>query len=291
MTFAERLKTYRTQSGISQEKLAEKIGVSRQAITKWETDRGMPDIENLTAIARLFGVTLDRLVTGEKTVQNSNDFIYESRTEYDISGKKRYDIKIGSAKQIGISAHDGEKLTVRLASDLIYDLQRDLKIRIDDIRGRLDVNLLLSGDMTKTRCKEDLSVFIGIPRKYVSDIELAANCGELKIGSLECENLEFDGKADAVIINGFSGELELNCNTDLSIDCRSFKGAVGINQINSVSKIILPEVIEFSAVKKGIGNAVFFERNGSTCEPFDKEDAQNIIELNGMKSELYIIKG
>ncbi len=38
MTFAEKLKSLRRQSGISQEKLAEKLGVSRQAITKWETE-------------------------------------------------------------------------------------------------------------------------------------------------------------------------------------------------------------------------------------------------------------
>ncbi len=47
MTFAEKLKSMRKQSGMSQEKLAEKIGVSRQAITKWESNTGIPDIENI----------------------------------------------------------------------------------------------------------------------------------------------------------------------------------------------------------------------------------------------------
>ena len=45
MTFAKKLKMLRKQAGMSQEKLAEKLGVSRQAITKWETDTGIPDIE------------------------------------------------------------------------------------------------------------------------------------------------------------------------------------------------------------------------------------------------------
>ena len=45
MTFAEKLKSIRKQAGMSQEKLAEKLGVSRQAVTKWETDAGIPDIE------------------------------------------------------------------------------------------------------------------------------------------------------------------------------------------------------------------------------------------------------
>ena len=46
MTLAEKLKSIRKQAGMSQEQLAEKLGVSRQAVTKWETDAGIPDIEN-----------------------------------------------------------------------------------------------------------------------------------------------------------------------------------------------------------------------------------------------------
>ena len=47
MTFAEKLKSIRKQVGMSQELLAEKIGVSRQAVTKWETGAGIPDIDNM----------------------------------------------------------------------------------------------------------------------------------------------------------------------------------------------------------------------------------------------------
>ena len=45
MNFGDSLKKIRTNQGLSQEQLAEKIGVSRQAITKWETNRGLPDVE------------------------------------------------------------------------------------------------------------------------------------------------------------------------------------------------------------------------------------------------------
>ena len=53
MTLEEKIKHYRKQAGLSQEKMAEKIGVSRQAITKWENGTGTPDIANLMAIADL----------------------------------------------------------------------------------------------------------------------------------------------------------------------------------------------------------------------------------------------
>ena len=66
MTFAEKLKSIRKQAGMSQEQLAEKLGVSRQAVTKWETDAGIPDIENMMAISALFDISIDELLSNEK---------------------------------------------------------------------------------------------------------------------------------------------------------------------------------------------------------------------------------
>lgn len=62
MTFGEKLKKARTESGYSQEQLAEKLCVSRSAVAKWETDKGMPDIENLKATAQLLNVSIDYLL-------------------------------------------------------------------------------------------------------------------------------------------------------------------------------------------------------------------------------------
>lgn len=58
MTFAEKLKFIRKQAGMSQEQLAEKLCVSRQAVTKWETDAGIPDIENIMSISALFDISM-----------------------------------------------------------------------------------------------------------------------------------------------------------------------------------------------------------------------------------------
>ena len=66
MTFAEKLTSIRKQAGMSQEQLAEKLGVSRQAVTKWETDSGIPDIENMMAISVLFDISIDELLSNEK---------------------------------------------------------------------------------------------------------------------------------------------------------------------------------------------------------------------------------
>ena len=61
MTIGEKIKQERKAMGLSQEQLAEKIMVSRAAVAKWENDIGVPDIENLKALAKLFGMTLDEL--------------------------------------------------------------------------------------------------------------------------------------------------------------------------------------------------------------------------------------
>lgn len=66
MTLGEKIKDLRKKANISQEDLAEKVGVSRQAVTKWEKDLGLPDIENLKSIASLFNISIDELLDYKK---------------------------------------------------------------------------------------------------------------------------------------------------------------------------------------------------------------------------------
>lgn len=62
MTFGEKLKQARKDAGLRQEDLAEKLGVSRSAVAKWETGKGMPDIDNLRLIAQFLHVSADLLL-------------------------------------------------------------------------------------------------------------------------------------------------------------------------------------------------------------------------------------
>lgn len=58
----KKIKALRQQMGISQERLAEMLMVSRQAVTKWESEAGLPDLANIQAIAALFGVSIDYIL-------------------------------------------------------------------------------------------------------------------------------------------------------------------------------------------------------------------------------------
>lgn len=66
MTLGERLFMYRNKVNMSQEKLAEEIGVTRQTISKWETDQSMPDFDKIEPLCEVFGITPDELIRGEK---------------------------------------------------------------------------------------------------------------------------------------------------------------------------------------------------------------------------------
>lgn len=65
MTLGTRINRLRTEKKLSQGELAEALGVSRQSISKWETDSSVPELDKLMKLSRLFGITLDELVTGE----------------------------------------------------------------------------------------------------------------------------------------------------------------------------------------------------------------------------------
>lgn len=64
-TMGQRIASLRKQHGMSQENLAEKMGVSSQAVSKWENDASCPDISLLPKLAKLLDVTVDQLLTGE----------------------------------------------------------------------------------------------------------------------------------------------------------------------------------------------------------------------------------
>ena len=65
MTFGEKLQDLRKKAGMSQDTLAERLEVSRQAVSKWERDEAMPETDKLLRIARLFSVTTDYLLENE----------------------------------------------------------------------------------------------------------------------------------------------------------------------------------------------------------------------------------
>lgn len=118
---ANRLYQYRKENNLSQEELASKIGVSRQAVSKWERAEASPDTDNLILLAKLYGVTLDELLQGkaeqtppaaeqevseEKAEAESTQFSPEPDEEYVESDK------ISFKNGIHIHSKDGDKVDI-----------------------------------------------------------------------------------------------------------------------------------------------------------------------------------
>lgn len=97
---ANRLLEYRKKAGLSQEELAEKIGVSRQAVSKWERSEASPDTDNLVMLAELYGVSLDEML-GLKPAQ--------SEAGEELPEKDEVHVSFGG---IHVNSKDGDKVDV-----------------------------------------------------------------------------------------------------------------------------------------------------------------------------------
>lgn len=105
-TIGQRIAKLRKQHGMSQENLAEKIGVSSQAVSKWENDASCPDISLLPQLAKLLGVTVDELLTG-----NSNEVKL-------LPAEQRKSLDELTLR-IRILSSDGDKVRVNLPMPLV----------------------------------------------------------------------------------------------------------------------------------------------------------------------------
>ena len=134
---ANKLLQYRKASGLSQEELAEKIGVSRQAVSKWERAEASPDTDNLILLAKIYGVTLDELLIGdpattlnkEKEDNSQNSTPDDNSEEVNNQQKKQ---KAGVSFKNGIHIHDGEdKVDISFKDGIHVESKDGTKVSVD----------------------------------------------------------------------------------------------------------------------------------------------------------------
>ncbi len=105
-TIGNRISRLRKEKGMSQEALAEKIGVSSQAVSKWENDQSCPDISLLPQLAKLLDVTVDELLTGNSS---------EVRVMPEGQRKSLEELTL----RVRIISSDGDKIKVNLPMPLV----------------------------------------------------------------------------------------------------------------------------------------------------------------------------
>ena len=104
---ANRLQQLRKENGYSQEVLAEKLGISRQSVSKWERAESSPEIDNLMALSKIYGLTIDELldVSGDKVIVKNT-----GKKEHDFKGKRKS--LLSKANDFGIYPNAAKKLLI-----------------------------------------------------------------------------------------------------------------------------------------------------------------------------------
>ena len=87
MSLGQRLMELRKEKHLSQEEVADQLNVTRQSVSKWETDQSTPDFDKILPICELFGITTEELITGSKEVKSNN--ILDGEVVYDTEENKQ----------------------------------------------------------------------------------------------------------------------------------------------------------------------------------------------------------
>ena len=126
MNIGNHLMMARKRKGLSQESVAEKLGVSRQTISKWETCETLPDICQAKTLATIYGISLDELITFDSDVQELQDII--ERTSEELTNKidwtklqrKKYPILNEYQKEVDIPYYASQILSLFLQLEKTY---------------------------------------------------------------------------------------------------------------------------------------------------------------------------
>ena len=146
---ANRLYELRKQKGLSQEELAEKLGVSRQAVSKWERSEASPDTDNLIALAKIYDLTLDELIYGEKEKKEETKNNDNNSSEEPIDGNEKVEI---NSNGIYFESDDGDKIKIGPTGILLESNDGEkIKVGINGIR----IEDFQNGENTHIFVKED----------------------------------------------------------------------------------------------------------------------------------------
>lgn len=126
-TIGNRIQKFRKEKGLTQEELAEKLGVSSQAVSKWENDASCPDISLLPQLCRILGITTDELLSGKT----------ETVTLVPAAQRKGLE---ELTMRIRVSSSEGDKVKVNLPMSLV---KLGMEIGVVSIPGNDETRKLL----------------------------------------------------------------------------------------------------------------------------------------------------
>ena len=178
---ANRLYQYRKNMGLSQEELAEKIGVSRQAVSKWERAEASPDTDNLIELAKIYGLTLDELLKGKSDADVPDDPAKDAQASgspeasgdtYDFDSPKsginvnndRDKVHIGF-DGIHVLDHNGTKVDIDRKNGIFVTENGEQKVYTDE-----DGHIHKSDDIAEKEHKSRLVIWLNAVYPFLAVI-------------------------------------------------------------------------------------------------------------------------
>ncbi len=159
MTFGKKLRTLRKQAELTQKELAQKLGVSRQAVTKWERGAGLPDVDNLPKIAALFGISVDELLDYKiESIDFVSDTTVEEVNKEDIRFWKVHNFILQKFPDADVIYHLSQELHLSIFQEIFYAL-----FDIDIVLGLHE--LLQNGLVYSYYIEEDNQPYLVIVKK------------------------------------------------------------------------------------------------------------------------------
>ena len=173
MTLGQKIKDIRKRFGLSQESLAEIISVSRQAITKWERDEGLPDVSNLQELSKVFNLTVDYLLDNDNSLPALSMKKELDKDKYEMNAKgykqilKDYYAEPWEIYELLRSENKGK--LARVVSDWI--IGAGAMETVDALNDTTPYYLIK---------KEDLKLLVNIHNYILEVIELPENTNDKK---------------------------------------------------------------------------------------------------------------
>lgn len=327
MKFNEKLKELRKEKGWSQEELAEKVSVSRQAVTKWEAGEGYPEIENLKYISTLFGKSIDELVkedyesqeTTEETISTieidsdhntKSKVIVEQIDNIEIDqALRKIEISTFSIDNINIVSSKRSTVFVELTSKHNALINNDILLKLKRSHGKLAIILKKKGlfGYINYNYSKELDLTIHIPEIYKENLEIStiaeaininsillhnleinSTCSTVNIDNVQTSNTDINGVDKELIINKFIGNLEISCVTsDIDITYDNFNSNLVINSVSAKVKINIPKDSDYMIEQNGLSTRIDYRIDDKQNDRI-KINGIHKIEVNGVQNSIIL---
>ena len=201
---AKRLVELRKESGLSQEQLAERLYVSRQAVGKWERAEGLPDVENLLLLSRLYGVSMDSLLN-----PGCDDEVDEAKLEENKRAKKkrvwREIFKITAAAVLGIAVGFFAFGNLIKINDVptepdLYDGWEQAEVTVQNNETSYTITIVEGKD------GEEITLYL--ITEWTEAVSVEMQDGEVCYVSYVITYTEYDGETTQIIMIGDSIAVE-----------------------------------------------------------------------------------